>query len=63
MARSRSASSITMAGFLPPISSEIRAWRAAAVAAMREPVSLEPVNEIAATSGCSTMARPVGPAP
>ena len=58
-----SASSITIAGFLPPISSETRAWRSAAFEAMAAPVSEEPVNEIACTSGWSTMAWPVTPAP
>jgi hypothetical protein len=45
-----------MAGFFPPISSDTRACRAAALAAIPAPVSDEPVNEIAATSSWSTIA-------
>ena len=45
-ARSRSASSITMMTFLPPISSEQMALRSAHAEATMRPVSVEPVKEI-----------------
>ena len=62
-ALSRSASSKTICGDLPPSSSDTRAPRAAAVAPMRSPVVVEPVKAILSTPGWSTSAAPVGPRP
>src|SRR6185437_11318730 len=63
-ASDRSASANTMAGFLPPISSETFLNRGAAELAMWAPVAVLPVKEIALISGCSTMAWPTpGPRP
>src|ERR1043165_4849831 len=58
MARSRLASSRTIIGFLPPSSSEQCLKLLAAVVPMVLPTELEPVNEIARTSGCSSMGAP-----
>src|SRR5439155_2088729 len=57
-ARSRSASPMTIIAFFPPISSERRLCIRPQVAPMTDPVSVDPVNEITGTSGCSTSARP-----
>ena len=62
-APSRSASSNTMKGDLPPSSSvsdlpvPAVAWR------IRRPTSVEPVKAILSTPGCSTSAAPVAPSP
>ncbi len=61
VARSRSASASTTTPFLPPSSSETRLSRRAARWAMSLPVVEEPVNEMTATSGLSTMASPTSP--
>ena len=58
-ALSKSASSNTNWGDLPPSSSVTRLRSAAAVAAMRLPLASEPVNVILATSGCSTKGAPI----
>ena len=50
-ALSRSASGKTMFGDLPPSSSDTRAIRVAATAAICFPTAVEPVNEILSTSG------------
>src|SRR6185312_12804865 len=64
LASDRSASANTIAGFLPPISSDTFLNCAAAVPAMVAPVAVLPVKEIALTAGCSTIACPtVGPRP
>ena len=57
-ARSRSASSITSIGFLPPISSCSFFMPSAPARAIMRPVWAEPVKEIAAMSGWATIARP-----
>ena len=54
----RSASGKTMLGDLPPSSSVTRTSRSPAIAAMRRPVSVPPVNAILETSGCRTSASP-----
>ena len=60
---SRSASSKTMNGDLPP-SSRLRRLPLPAVAArMMRPTSVDPVKAILSTSGCSTRAAPVAPSP
>jgi hypothetical protein len=46
-----SASSKTTSGFLPPISSRIRACRAVTIASISRPTALDPVKETAARSG------------
>src|SRR3989338_7175369 len=62
-ARSRSASSRMISGFLPPISSCTRAWRATAAAATWAPTPCEPVNEIPSTSLCLISTSPIEPRP
>ena len=63
-AASRSASANTMFADLPPSSSVTRLIVAAAPAAIERPTSVEPVNAILATSGCSTRRCPhVRPGP
>ena len=61
VARSRSASARTTTPFLPPSSSETRLRRRPARSAMLLPVVDEPVNEMIATSGLSTIASPTSP--
>ena len=56
---SRSASSSTMSGFLPPISSCILPPRANTLAPILRPTTEDPVKETPATFGCSTIAAPV----
>ena len=58
-ALSRSASSSTMSGFLPPISSCILPPRANTLAPILRPTAEEPVKVMPATFGCSTSAAPV----
>jgi hypothetical protein len=62
-ARSRSASSSTTSGFLPPISSWTLAWRLIAASATRAPTPCEPVKEMPSISGWSTIAPPTPPSP
>ena len=62
-ALSRSASSKTRNGDLPPSSSESRLPVPAVVRRMARPTSVEPVNAILSTSGCWTSASPVRPSP
>jgi hypothetical protein len=57
-ASSRSASSSTMTGFLPPISHCTFLSVRAASEYNRVPTSFEPVNEMARMSGCSTSTWP-----
>ena len=59
-ALARSASSSTMSGFLPPISSctFFIGSEATQAAATRRPVATEPVNEIAFTPGSRSIASP-----
>ena len=57
-AASRSASSATTKGFLPPSSSDTRASRAPAICAIRRPTAVEPVKLMTATSGCATSGSP-----
>src|SRR5436190_16651450 len=57
-ARSRFASSSTIIGFLPPSSSEQCLKLFAAVVPIVRPTALDPVNEIARTSGCSSIGAP-----
>src|SRR5205085_7985809 len=64
-AASSSASPNTRFGDLPPSSSVTRLIVCAAAAAIERPTSVEPVNAIFATSGCSTSLCPTtlpGPA-
>src|SRR5450631_2624508 len=64
IASSRLASSSTIMGFLPPSSKEqcLKLW--AAVVPTIRPTSLDPVNEMALTSGCSLIGPPTsGPNP
>src|SRR6185312_1877324 len=64
LASPRSASANTIAGFLPPISSETFLNVLAASAAITAPVRVEPVNDTALIFGCSTIAWPtLGPSP
>ncbi len=50
--------------FFPPISSESRLCIRPQVSPISDPVSVEPVNEMTGTSGCSTSALPtVSPRP
>src|ERR1700759_2917970 len=64
IARSRFASSSTIIGFLPPSSSEQCLKVLAAVVPMVFPTALDPVNEIARTSGWSSNGAPAsGPNP
>ena len=64
MARSRSASGKTIAGDLPPSSSETRLRLPAAALTMSLPTSVEPVKATLSTSGCSANAAPaVSPKP
>ena len=58
VARSRSASASTTTPFLPPSSSDTRLSRRPARSAMPLPVTDDPVNEMTAMSGLSTMASP-----
>src|SRR5579864_6740563 len=58
MARSRLASSSTIMGFLPPSSSEQCLKVFAAVVPIVRPTAVDPVNETARTSGCSSMGAP-----
>src|SRR3954468_19113111 len=63
-ASSRFASSSTIMGFFPPSSSEQCLKLLAAVVPMVFPTALDPVNEIARTSGCSSSGAPAsGPNP
>src|SRR4051812_4725562 len=57
-ARSRSASSNTMTGFLPPSSKCTRFNVGAPCAMIAEPVALSPTKPIALMAGCSVSARP-----
>src|SRR5665213_1286782 len=57
-ARSRSASSNTITGFLPPSSKCTRFSVGAPCAMMAEPVALSPTNPIALIAGCSVSALP-----
>ena len=50
-ARSRSASSMTIMAFLPPISSDSRLCIRPQASPMSEPVSVEPVKEMTGTAG------------
>ncbi len=59
IALSRSASSKTRTGALPPPSTEIRANRPAAMMASRRPTSLLPVNPILSTRGSAASASPI----
>src|SRR6266700_1127933 len=53
-----------MMAFFPPISSEQGLNERAAVSPTTRPTSLDPVNEMARTSGCSAMGAPAsGPNP
>src|SRR5579884_1675484 len=64
MARSRFASSSTIMGFLPPSSNEQCLKVLAVVVPMVRPTALDPVNETARTSGCSSIGPPAsGPKP
>ena len=64
MARSRSASGKTIAGDLPPSSSETRFRLPAAALTISLPTSVEPVKATLSTSGCSASAAPaVSPKP
>src|SRR5207237_8716231 len=58
MARSRLASSSTIMGFLPPSSSEQCLKLLAAVVPTIRPTAVEPVREMARTSGCSSSGPP-----
>ena len=60
-ARSRSASSQTTIGFLPPSSRLTRFRVFAARVLISTPVSVCPVKLMSLTSGCSTMALPTSP--
>ncbi len=60
---SRSASSKTMNGDLPPSSSESFLPLPAVATRMSRPTSVDPVNAILSTSGCATSASPVRPSP
>ena len=62
-ALSRSASSKTMNGDLPPSSSESFLPVPAVALRMMRPTSVEPVKAILSTSGCSTISAPVAPSP
>src|SRR5207342_3278046 len=63
-ANSRSASSITMMTFLPPISRWTFLNPGAQAWLTSRPVSVDPVNETTRTSGCATSGAPVpGPSP
>ncbi len=55
---SKSASSNTMCGDLPPSSSPAGISRAPATAAIARPVSVPPVNDTIRTPGCATSAAP-----
>src|SRR5207248_9939914 len=57
-AKSKFASSSTIIGFFPPSSSEQCLKLLAAVVPIVLPTALDPVNEIARTSGCSSMGAP-----
>src|SRR5262249_37679138 len=59
IARSRLASSSTIIGFLPPSSSEQCLKLLAAVVPTMRPTSVEPVKEMARTSGCSISGPPI----
>src|SRR6478672_4302093 len=64
MARSRLASSSTIMGFLPPSSREQCLKLLAAVVPTMRPTAVEPVSEMARTSGCSMSGPPTsGPYP
>src|SRR5678815_37711 len=64
MARSRLASSSTIMGFLPPNSSEQCLKLLAAVVPTMRPTAVDPVSEMALTSGCSISGPPTcGPNP
>src|SRR5882724_8230806 len=58
MARSRLASSSTIMGFLPPNSNEQCLKLLAAVVPTVRPTAVEPVSEMALTSGCSVSGLP-----
>ena len=60
---SRSASSKTMKGDLPPSSSDSFLPVPAVATRMMRPTSVDPVKAILSTSGCSTSAAPVRPSP
>lgn len=57
-AASRSASSKTTKGALPPSSRCSRLTVAVAISATRLPTAVDPVNEVMATSGCPTRRSP-----
>ena len=62
-ALSRSASSNTMKGLLPPSSSDSFNPRPAVACRMMRPTSVEPVNATFARPSCATSAAPVRPSP
>ncbi len=62
-AESRSASSKTMNGLLPPSSSDSFFDVPAVALRIIRPTSVEPVNAILSMPGCSTIAAPVRPSP
>ncbi len=62
-ALSRSASSNTMNGDLPPSSSDSRLPEPAVARRIRRPTSVEPVKAILSTPLCATSAAPVAPSP
>jgi hypothetical protein len=62
-AASRSASSNTMNGDLPPSSSESFLPVPAVARRIARPTSVEPVNAILSTSACSAIRAPVAPSP
>ena len=59
-AASRSASSMTIMGFLPPSSSDTFFRLPAAARTIALPTAVEPVNDTMSTSSCSAMRRPTG---
>ena len=60
---SSATSAQTMNGSLPPISRLTRATRSAQAAAIRLPVSTEPVKATQSTRSSATIAAPTSPAP
>src|SRR2546430_388577 len=62
-ALSRSASSNTTKGDLPPSSSDSFLCESAVALRIARPTSVEPVKAILSTSGCTTNASPVEPSP
>ena len=61
MAKSRLASLSTIIGFLPPSTSEQCLKVFAPVVPIVRPTAVDPVNETARTSGCSSMGAPASP--